>query len=261
MSSPRFLAFLLLFPIFLTSCGDSGGGGPQPPQAFPVQAAKPILREITLTDTYTGRFVPVEEVELRARVSGYIESVHFDDGQKVEKGDLMFQIDPRIFDAELAAAEAEVKQGEARVGLAESNLKRVATLVETGAVSKEEADIRESERAQAEADLLASKARLEMARLNREFTEVRAPISGIADRYEVTPGNYVTGGGPVSTMLTTIVPHDPIHCVFEVDERTILEFTRMYFEGEASGREGGETDTVEIAVSDRDEFEYVGTID
>lgn len=246
--------------VLLVACGGSEQAGGPPPGDFPVQVAQPMVKQITLTDIYTGRFVPVEEVELRARVSGYLESVHFDDGQKVEKGDLMFQIDPRPFDAMVASAEAGVKQAEARLQLAEANRDRVKTLAETGAVSEEEADIRSSEVTQAQADLLAAQAQLTAASLDREFADVKAPISGIADRFEVTPGNFINGGTLGATMLTTIVPHDPIHCVFEVDERTILEFTRMYFDDLAPGREG-EPIEAEISVSDSDEFEFSGKID
>lgn len=246
--------------LFLSGCGDGEPPGGPPQGAFPVQVASPISKNITLTDVYTGRFVPVEEVELRARVSGYLESVHFEEGQKVKEGDLMFQIDPRPFDAMVAAADAGVKQAEARLELAKANMNRVDSLAETGAVSKEEADIRGSEVTQAQADLLAAEAQLTAASLDREFAEIKAPISGIADRFEVTPGNFINGGTLGATMLTTIVPHDPIHCVFEVDERTILEFTRMYFEDLAPGRDG-EPVEVEVAVSDSDDYEFKGTID
>lgn len=244
---------------FLASC--SGGGNPDSaPGAMPVNVSSPFTRTIELTEIYTGRFEPVEEVELRARVSGYVKSVHFKEGQKIGEGELMFQIDPRPFDAQLAAAEAGVKQAEARLKLAKSNLDRAEKLVSTNAISREEADIRRSEFAQAEADLLAAQAESRSAKLDREFADVVAPISGIASRFYVTPGNFISGGAPGSDLLTTIVPHHPIHCVFEVDERQILKFTRMYFEGKTDGR-GGEQPLVKIAVSDRDEFEFEGEID
>lgn len=247
--------------LLLISCGESDSGQQGgPPPAFPVQVANPIQQEVALTETFTGRFIPIEEVDLRARVSGYIESVHFEEGKKVKKGDLMFTIDPRMFDAKLAAAEAGVAQAEARVKLAESNMKRTDKLVKSNAVSGEEADIRRSEFAQAKADLLAAQASADASSLDREYSEVRAPISGIAGKFEVTPGNFISGGTPGSDLLTTIVPHSPIHCVFEVDERQVLQFTRMFFQGKTDGR-GGEQPTVEIAVSDSDEFEFTGKID
>ncbi|MEM1440715.1 MAG: efflux RND transporter periplasmic adaptor subunit [Verrucomicrobiota bacterium] len=246
--------------LFLAGCGGNEQSAGPPPGDFPVQVAQPIVKNMVLSDIYTGRFVPVEEVELRARVSGYLESVHFEEGQKVKEGDLMFQIDPRPFDAMVASADAGVKQAEARLQLAKANLDRVKTLAETGAVSEEEADIRDSEVTQAQADLLAAKAQLTAASLDREFADIKAPISGIADRFEVTPGNFINGGTLGATMLTTIVPHDPIHCVFEVDERTILEFTRMYFDDLVPGREG-EPIEAEISISDSEEFEFTGKID
>ncbi|MEM7697483.1 MAG: efflux RND transporter periplasmic adaptor subunit [Verrucomicrobiota bacterium] len=252
---------LLLLSAAFTGCGEGGaksaGSGPPP---MPAKVANPVLKTIALTETLTGRFVPVDRVDLQARVSGYVESVHFEEGQQVEEGDLMFQIDPRPFEARLEAAQAEVSQAEARVALAESNRKRAERLVASNAISGEEAEIRVSEFAQAQADLAAAKAAERSAQLDLEFSEVTAPISGIASRFEVTPGNFIMGGAPGSTMLTTIIPHSPIHCIFEVDERQVLEFTRMYFAGKTDGR-GGERPVVQIAVSDREEFEFEGEID
>jgi len=232
-------------------------GGPPPP--MPVQVASPVSKTVALTETYTGRFTPIEEVDLQARVSGYLESVHFTEGQKVGKGDLMFRIDPRVFDAALSGAEAMQKQTVARLGLAKSNFTTSEKLVKQSAVSQEEFNTRESELAQAEADLLAAEANLRSARLDREFADIHAPISGIAGRFNVTVGNFISGGNAAATTLTTIVPHDPIYCNFEVDERRVLQFTRLFLEGKAGGREGKQSE-VEIAVSDRDEFEYKGVI-
>lgn len=246
--------------ILLASCGGSDSPDGQQQQAPAVEVATPFEKTVELYEVYTGRFEPVEEVELRSRVSGYVESVKFEEGQQVEKGALMFQIDPRPFDAQVAAAEAQVKQAEARVNLAKSNLTRAENLVTSNAISREEADIRRSEFAQSEADLLAAEAELDSAQLDREFANVDAPIAGIAGEFLVTPGNFISGGTPGSDLLTTIVPHDPIHCVFEVDERQVLKFTRMYFEGKTEGRDG-EMPTVQIAVSDREDFEFEGKID
>lgn len=259
MKRKPILGLVLSSLVVLTGCGRKSEQGQGPPPAFPVQSAAAIQQRIEPKAIYTGRFVAVEEVELRARVSGYLESVHFTEGQKIKEGDLMFQIDPRPFDALVEAADARVKQAEARATLAKVNADRVARLVKDGAVSKEEADTRKSEFAIAEADVLAAKAELKSAKLDREFADVRAPISGIANDFEVTPGNYITGGS-LATVLTTIVPHSPIHCVFELDERRILEFTRMYFEGKTKGR-SGERPTVEVSVADSDEFEFSGIMD
>lgn len=242
----------------LTQCSsDKQDAGPPP--AMPVQVAHPVSKTVALTETYTGRFTPVEEVDLQARVSGYLESVHFTEGQKVEKGDLMFRIDPRVFDAALSRAEAMQKQATARLGLAESNFATSEKLVKQSAVSREEFNTRESELVQAQADLLAAEANLRSARLDREFADIHAPISGIAGRFNVTVGNFISGGSAGATLLTTIVPHNPIYCTFEMDERRVLQFTRLFFEGQSGGRDGKQSE-VEIAVSDRDEFGFRGVI-
>lgn len=242
----------------LAGCKSDEKAG-DPPPAMPVQVAHPELKTIALTETYTGRFTPVEEVELQARVSGYLEAVHFTEGQKIKKGDLMFSIDPRVFDASLARAEAMQQQANARLSLAESNFATSEKLVKQSAVSQEEFNTRKSELDQAAADLSAANAALRAAKLDREFADIHAPISGVAGRFNVTVGNFISGGGTGATMLTTIVPHDPIHCTFEVDERRVLQFTRLFMNGQAGGRDGEQSE-VEIAVSDRDEFEFKGTI-
>lgn len=245
--------------LLLTQCDSENQAG-APPPPMPVQVSSPVKKTVAITETYTGRFTPVEEVDLQARVSGYLESVHFTEGQKVKKGELMFRIDPRVFDAAQARAEAVQKQAIARLGLAKSTLVRAKKLVKKSAVSQEEFDTRETEVLQAEADLLVAEAGLRTAKLDREFAEIEAPISGVAGRFNVTVGNFISGGSANATHLTTIVPHDPIYCNFEVDERRVLEFTRLFFEGDSGGREGKRSE-VEIAVSDRDEFEFKGTID
>jgi RND family efflux transporter MFP subunit len=251
--------FIPLAILALCQCKSDKQAAGGPPPAMPVQVANPILKTVALTETYTGRFAPVQEVDLQARVSGYLESVHFTEGQKIKEGDLMFRIDPRVFDATVSSAEAMQKQAVARLGLAESNFATSEKLVKQNAVSQEEFNTRESELAQARADILAAEANLTKARLDREFADVHAPISGVAGRFNVTVGNYISGGSAGATLLTTIVPHDPIYCNFEVDERRVLQFTRLFFENGTGGRDAKQSE-VEIAVSDSDEFEFKGVI-
>lgn len=246
------IIFLPIALLALTQCRSekqSSGGAPPP---MPVQVAMPALKTVAVTETYTGRFTPVEEVALQARVSGYLESVHFTEGEKIEKGDLMFRIDPRVFDASVARAEAMREQAVARLGLAASNYATAEKLVKQSAVSREEFNTRKSELAQAEADVLLAGANLRSAKLDREFAEIHAPISGIAGSFHVTVGNFISGGGPSATLLTTIVPHHPIHCDFEIDERRALEFKKLFSEGKPE---------VEIAVSDSEGFPFKGRID
>ena len=255
-----FFFFLLMASVsYLPGCKRSVQQQQPAPEAMPVSVAKPIERTIALADTFVGRFAPVEEVELRPRVSGYLESTHFTEGQKVQKNDLMFKIDPRLFDADVAKADAQLKQTKAKLSLAKNNLARAEVLIKDNAIAREEFDIRRSELDQAEADVLAAEAELRSAKLDREFADVRAPISGIAGEFVVTPGNFVNGGNAAATLLTTIVPHDPIYCYFEVDEQKVLQFTRMFFEGKTTGR-GGEGPDVEIAVADSEEFEFQGKL-
>ncbi len=249
---------LLLTAFLLIQCRPKQDAAGQP-QAMPVQVAAPETKTISLKEIYTGRFSPVEEVKLQARVSGYLESVHFKEGQKINKNDLMFRIDPRLFDAAKARAEAVEKQATAKLKLAQSALERAENLITKNAISKEELDTRKSEFAQAEADLLVAQADLRSAELEREFADIKAPISGIAGSFNVTAGNFINGGNSGATLLTTIVPHHPIYCNFEVDERRVLQMTRMFLNDESNGRENNST-PVEIALSDSDDFDFKGVI-
>ena len=151
------------------------------------------------------------------------------------------------------------KQAQAKLDLAKSTLIRAEKLVGQNAISKEEFDTRKSELAQAEADLLVAEADLKTANLEREFADIHAPISGIAGSFNVTVGNFINGGSAGATPLTTIVPHHPIYCHFEVDERRVLQMTRMFIDGKSEGRENLNT-PVDIALSDRDDFEFKGVI-
>ena len=252
------LSILLPF-LFLISCGEDSSEGAGGPQAMPVQVAAPYRETVTHTRTFTGRFVPVEMVEVRARVSGYIDKVHFKEGDHIEKGDLMFQIDPSLFDAEVARSEAVLAQAKSAEVLAEQNYKRASDLVEKRAMSREEADIRSNELTRAKADVQVAEASLEMAKLNQGYARIEAPISGITSSVTITEGNYIVGGGPTADVLTTVIPHTPIYCEFEVDEQQVLQFTRMFFDGEAGGR-GSEPVEVEISVSDTDEFGFKGRL-
>lgn len=256
------MKFFFLLPLccVLASCGGKDDAAGDPPPPIPVQVAAPVVEEVALTRIFTGRFVATERVEVRARVSGYLESVSFAEGQRIEKGETMFQIDSRLFDADVARAQAALEQAEAALKLAEQNSTRAEGLIKRNAISREEVDIRLAESQSAAADLAAAKAGLQTAQLNRSYADIEAPITGIAGSYRVTPGNYVSGGNPTSAVLTTIVPHSPIYCEFEVDERQVLQFTRMYFKGKTRGR-SGDGPMVQIGLSDTDTFDFEGQLD
>ncbi len=212
----------------LASCGDgdkaknSAGGGPPP-----VTVAAPLKQKITDWDEYTGRFTAVQSVELRARVSGYLDAIKFTDGQLVEKGQLLFVIDPRPFQAALDKAQADLKQQQSRQELAASELLRAAKLLEAHAISQEEYDTRADSARQSEAAVASARAAARSAALDLEFTEIRSPIAGrIGDR-KIDIGNVVSGGSSSSTLLATIVSQDPIYFEFDGSEADYLRYVRL----------------------------------
>jgi len=228
---------------------------------MPVTVSSPVVKPIIEYDEFTGRLEAVRTVEVRPRVSGYIDSIHFDEGQKVKKGDLLVVIDPRPFQARVNSLQARVKQMEAARNLAKANKDRAQSLIDANAISREEYEVSHSEMLQAEADLEAAKADLEIAKLDLDFTRVTAPIDGIADRYHVTEGNLVTGEPLNATVLTTIVPHNPIYAYYEIDERSFLRNVRRYFDGEMPGRASDERLPAYLGLDDEEGYPHEGEID
>jgi len=205
---------------------DKGGGAPPTPT---VSVADAIKREVAEWDEFTGRLEAVESVEVRPRVSGQIERVGFREGTEVKKGDLLFVIDQRPFRAEVDRAQAELARAQPQVELARQLLQRVERLVGEGGVSKQELDERASAVQQAEAAVRGTQAALDSARLNLEFTEVRAAIGGRIGRAEMKAGNLVSAN---QTLLTTIVSLDPIYAWFEGDESVYLRYQDLSRSGE-----------------------------
>ena len=240
------------------ACNDSASPPKRPPTA--VNFVYPVQNRITAWDEYTGRLEAVEDVELRARVSGLLESIHFEDGQLVRKGDLLFTIDPKPFQADLSAAEADLNQARAASHLAKVNLERGQDLLKRNAIAREGVDIREGDYAQAEARVEAAVARVAAARLSLGYTEVRAPIGGRASDRFVTEGNLISGGTAESTLLTTIVSVDPIFCRIEADESSVLKYMRL----NQQGKRESARDTripVEMGLSDDKDYPRNGYID
>jgi len=230
MTISRTSLVLIVFAIIglaLNACKQNQAPPPPPPQ---VTVSKPVVKEIMEWDEYTGRLEAVDTVDVRARVSGYLESIHFKDGQTVKQGDLLFVIDPRPYQAELDRAEAELKLAQAKLSLAENDLGRAKHLISAHAISEEEADTKESDVQVARATVQQAQAVVNAAKLNVEFTQVRAPISGLISRKNVTVGNLINGGTG-GTLLTTIVSLDPIYCYFEADEQSYLRYTNLEQEG------------------------------
>lgn len=200
----------------------------KPPAAPPkVTVSRPIVQEIIEWDEYTGRLEATENVEVRARVSGYLQSIHFKDGAMVKKGELLFVIDPRPYQAEVDRVTAELHLAQARLELAKSDYARAQKLLQFHAISQEEADTRAAAERQAQEAVEAGRAAVKAVKLNVEFTGVTAPISGRISRRLVTEGNLINGGTAESTLLTTIVSLDPIYVYFEADERSYLKYVRL----------------------------------
>ena len=208
---------------------------PPPPPA--VAAAKVVSKPVTEFDEFTGRFEAVERVEIRPRVSGYITAVQFQQGHEVRKGDILYVIDPRPYQATLKRAQAELARARTQLTLAQSERERATRLIEKHAISQEEFDVRTSGREQASANLAAAQAAVEAAQLDLSFTQVRAPISGLVGRAEVTPGNLVAAG---QSMLTTVVSIDPIYVSFDSGEQTFLKSVGRELRGELQSQRNGQ---------------------
>ncbi len=256
-SALLFILLILAAPAFLLAgCEGQQPQSPPPPQ---VTVSKPAVEEVMEWDEYTGRLEAVDTVEVRARVSGYLESIHFKDGQTVKKGDLLFVIDPRPYQAELDRARAELRLAQARLSLAENDLKRAKHLLSARAISEEEADTRASDEQVARATVEQAKAVVNAAELDVEFTQVRAPISGLISRKNVTDGNLINGGTG-GTLLTTIVSLDPIYCYFEADEQSYLRYTNLEQEGMKPDSRTGENPAY-MELSNETGYPHKGYID
>ena len=232
-------------------------GNAQQRAAPPVDVAKPVAQNVIEWDEYTGRFEASEQADVRARVSGFLDEIHFEDGQLVVAGQLLFVIDPRPFEAELARTQGQLAVAQAQLELAEKELARMETLRDSRAISQNDVDVRRANRLQAVAEVQAAEAVVRAARLELEFTQVTAPISGrISDR-RVDVGNLISGGGAQSTLLTTIVKLDPIYFVFDASEADYLRYVRLSRRGErASSRQ---TDNpVEVKLMDEDDWTHKG---
>ena len=201
---------------------------PPPAQPLPAVTVAPVeQREVADWDEFTGRLQAVDAVEIRPRVSGYITRITFVEGKEVKKGEVLFEIDPRPYQATLAQAQAELEKARSAAALAASDVERAGKLVKAQAISREEYDSRTSAEAQGGATVRAAEAAVETARLNLEWTRVRSPIAGRVSNALVTPGNLVQGGAPEPTLLTTVVSMDPMYLYFDSDEQTYLRYAAL----------------------------------
>lgn len=240
----RMLAASALMAAVLVAGCEKAQSAPLPPQ---VTVAPAVARPVADEDEFTGHFEAVNSVEVRPRVSGFVERVAFTEGTIVHQGDVLFTIDARPYDADVSRAEAVLEQARTRKQLADMELERAQRLVGTQAISREELDARTSGRAEAEAAIRVAEAAVRTARLNLEWTVVRAPISGRVSRAEITTGNLVQAGPPASTLLTTIVSLDPMYVYFDCDEQAYLKYMHAERGEAAASRPIGEPVFVGLA--------------
>ena len=259
MTGVRLLIVAALLAGLLAGCDNKPGAGAAPPPP-PVTVSKPIQKSITEWDEYTGRFVPVATVEVRARVSGFIESIHFKDGQIVKKDDLLFVIDQRPYQIAVEQAKADLERARAKYDVATSDVDRATPLVRNQTLTEREFDTRRSTQRDAAGQVGSAEAALKQAQLNLEWSEVRAPIAGrISDR-RVDAGNLITGGQTGATLLTSIVTLDPIHFAFDGSEADFIRYLRLA----ASGVRQSSRDTpnpVAVRLADETEFKHQGRMD
>ena len=243
----------------LASCGQSQQAAAPPDPV--VTVAHPARKTVMEQDEYVGRFVAVDSVEVRARVSGYLDQVHFTDGQMVKQGDLLFTVDKRPFQTSLDQASANLAQARANLAFAEADLARGAQLVRDKTITEQTFDQRTQAKRVAEAAVAAQEAAVRQARLDLSFTELRAPVDGrIGDR-RVSPGNLVTGGtGGNTTMLANIVSLDPIRFEFTFDEASYIRYERLAKGGkDMTSREGSAL--VSLRLIDEPDYAHEGRMD
>jgi RND family efflux transporter MFP subunit len=251
-------ALALVVCLGLAGCAKERSEAPAAPP--PVTVSYPLEREVTDHADFTARTVAVDSVELRARVSGYLDKVNFKEGAMVKKGDLLFEIDPRTYQAVLNVAEGNLGTAEARLERLNSDLERARRMFANRAIGREEFDRISGERAEAAAQRVAQKAAVARARLDVGFSRVTAPVSGRVSRYNVTVGNLVQAGDLTGgTLLTTIVSVDPMYAYFDVDERTVQRVKQLIREGRSHSPEAVEY-PVRFALATEGGFPHRGTI-
>jgi RND family efflux transporter MFP subunit len=253
-------AAMLVFGALLAGCGENpqqpARAAPPPPN---VTVSKPVTRTVVDQDEYVGRFVAVDAVEIRARVSGYLQSVHFIDGQMVKKGDVLFTIDRRPYQIALDQARANLAQARANLAFTEADLARAQQLVRDRTITEQLFDQRTQAKRVAEASVAANEAIVRQAELDFGFSELRAPVDGrIGDR-RVSPGNLVTGGTQGNTtLLATIVSIDPIRFEFTFDEASFLRYERFAKRSDDPNRPGT---PVQLKLISESDFGHAGHID
>ena len=248
----------VLLSMLLVGCDNSVAQNAAPP-APAVSAADVVVKSISQWDSFNGRIEAVESVQLRPRVSGYIDKVNYTDGQEVKKGEVLFTIDDRTYRAALEQAQANLARAKTQASLARSEANRTDKLVNTNVVSREEWEQRRSAATQAQADIRAAQAAVDAAQLNLDFTKVTAPIDGRASRALITSGNLVTAGDSAS-VLTTVVSQKTVYVYFDVDESTYLHYQKLARSGQRASSHHTAL-PVEIGLTGEEGYPHQGKVD
>jgi multidrug efflux system membrane fusion protein len=252
------LVSLVLIANVLAGCDSKPTAGSPPPPT--VTVAQPLQKSITEWDEYTGRFTALETVEIRARVSGFIDSVHFQEGQIVKKDDLLFVIDQRPYQIAVEQAKADIERAQAKLDIGTQDVNRATPLLQDRTLTEREFDTRKSVQRDAAGQLASANAALKQAQLNLEWTEVRAPIAGRISDKRVDAGNLISGGQTGATLLSVIVSIDPIHFVFDGSEADFLHYLRLAAAGtRPSSRDA--PNPVVVRLADETEFTHQGRMD
>ena len=263
---PKLLSVTGSMPVLLSLMLLAGCDQPQqagmPPALPPPEVAyvTPLARTITDRDEYTGRLAAMKSVDIRARVSGYLQSIHFREGAIVKEGDLLYIIDPRPYQAKSNLARANLEKAMATQELAKNDLGRAARLMQSHTIAEEAYDTRSKQHTEAAAAVEAARAAVSSAALDMEFTHIRAPISGRIGKSVVTEGNLVKGGDMESTLLTNIVSLDPIHVYFTINERNMLRYMRAEKTG-AGAPADGSAQPVWLRLADEEDYKHEGHLD
>ena len=258
MSRSRFIGLVLTAAFSSTALTAFDAAAQGAPPAPPVQVANPLAKRITNWDEFTGRFEASEQVDVRARVSGFIDKVHFRDGSLVQKGDLLFTIDQRPYKLAVDVARAEVARATAQVELAQNEVERAEGLTQNRTITARDVDQRRANLNSAIGSLQGAEANLKNAELNLEWTEVRAPLAGRISNRRVDPGNLIAGGQSGASLLTTIVAVAPIYFTFDISEADFLRYTRMSNPREQAAKDSGAV--VEVRLSDEPKWGRSGKV-
>jgi len=255
--APAF-AIVLFFGVLAGCDNKQASNAPPPPPS--VTVSQPLQKTITEWDEYTGRFEALATVDVRARVSGFIDSIHFNDGQIVKQGDLLFVIDPRPYRFAVEQAKADVERAQSKLEIATSDVERAAPLVRSQTLSGREFDTRKSVQRDAAGAVGSAEATLKQAELNLEWTEVHAPIGGRISDKRVDAGNLVTGGTTGTTLLTSIVTLDPIHFSFDASEADFIRYLRLAKAGTRPSSRDVQN-PVAVRLADEADYKHTGQMD